>query len=100
MPDRADWELAEFVERLDLWEKTEPASAALADVCLAVTRWIMNRCEDPYRGAERQDDFDNLWFAAIPGTLHDGQVVCCSYWIEETTRTVRCDLISTLTWPV
>jgi hypothetical protein len=100
VPDNADWELAKFVERLDLWEKTEPASAALGDVRLAVTRWIMNRCSDPYEGARREPGFDNLWFTSIPGTLHDGQVVCCSYWIEETTRTIRCDLISTLNWPV
>ncbi|GAA2308802.1 hypothetical protein GCM10010149_68650 [Nonomuraea roseoviolacea subsp. roseoviolacea] len=98
MPDNADWKLKEFVEKLSLWEKTEPASAALGGVCLAVTRWIMNRCADPYAGARREGE--NLWFASIPGTLHGGQVVCCSYWIYETRRTVRCNQISTLNWPV
>ncbi|TDD17857.1 hypothetical protein E1294_26530 [Nonomuraea diastatica] len=98
MHDNAGWKLEGFIERLNLWEETEPSSAALGDVCLAVTRWIMNRYEDPYEGARRESN--NLWFAAIPGTCHGWQVVCCSYWIEESTRTVRCNLISTLSRPV
>lgn len=42
-----------------------------------------------------------MWFGRVPGTYQpgDGTVVVCSLWIEETTRTVRCDRIGTLTIP-
>lgn len=100
MPDGTEWKLEGFLDRVELWEKNEPASAAIDTVRLAVLDWIMSRYVDPYQGVRREPGFDNFWFGPIPGTEHDGQVVCCSYWIQEATRTVRCDLIQTLSSPV
>ncbi|MER5647277.1 hypothetical protein [Streptosporangium sp. NPDC002524] len=96
----ASWTLVGFMERLELWEKNEPASAALDHVRWAILPWIMERQADPYKNVQREAEVPNLWFGKIAGTEHDGQIVCCSYWIEEHTRTVRCDLFSTLSMPV
>jgi hypothetical protein len=42
-----------------------------------------------------------LWFGPIPDSSDGaGNVVTCSYWINVASRTVRCDLFSTLTWPL
>lgn len=87
-----------FEERLDTWISIE---APFDDLRLTVTAWMLTRFDDPYQGVRRAHGFDNLWFGVIPDTAHDDdRVVCCSYWIEETTRTVRCDSIATLSWPV
>lgn len=83
-----------------MWEKNEPGSAVLDHLRWAALAWIMNRHVDPYQGVRRDSEWENLWFGPIPGTIHDGQVVCCSYWIEEQTHTVRCNLFSTLSTPV
>lgn len=70
------------------------------DLRIRVTSWIFTRCDDPYQGAIRAPGFPNLWFVQLPGTLIDDRAVFCSYWIEETAKTVRCDLFSTLGLPV
>lgn len=61
----------------------------------------LTRLEDPYAGMQRQPGFPNLRFGRIPGTYQpgDGTVVVCSLWIEEASRTVRCDRIGTLAIP-
>lgn len=57
--------------------------------------------DDPYSGMTRQPGFPNLWFGPVPETMHgDGRVVTCSYWIVETTRAVRCDNFTILSWPL
>jgi hypothetical protein len=98
--EASSWKLEGFTEWLEIWEKNEPASAVHDGLRRTVIAWIMNRHSDPYQGARRQEGFENYWFGEIPGTYHDGQVVVCSYWIEERTRTVRCDQLGTLSWPV
>jgi hypothetical protein len=101
LPTPADplspWQLIGFIERLDTWIDVErPAD----DLRLIVTAWVIGRVDDPYQGVRRERGFPNLWFGTIPNTTHGtGQVVVCSYWIEETTRSVRCDSIATLDWP-
>ena len=101
MPNsRPGWQLVGFNERLELWELNEPGSAVLDDMGFIVARWIMSLADDPYKGVDRDPDMPNLWFGHIPGTYHKGQVVCCSYWIEEQTHTVRCNMFTTLSWPV
>ncbi len=100
MTNAAGWKLEGFLERLELWEKNEPVSAVDGHRRLIVALWIMDRAADPYAGVERGEGFDNYWFGPIPGTEHDGQIVCCSYWVEESSRTVRCDLFSTLSLPI
>ena len=61
----------------------------------------MTRQDEPYRGVERDGQVDNLWYCrAIPSTAHgDGEVVVCSCFIYEHTRTVVCASIETLSWP-
>lgn len=53
-------------------------------------------------GMRREPDFPNLWFGPIPGTYDavTGSVVVCSLWVEESTRTVRCDRVGTLQLPL
>lgn len=98
--DGAGWSLENFTECLEIWEKNEPSSAVHNDLRLIVIDWIMGRHSDPYKGVRREPGFDNLWFSSIPNTQHDGQVVCCAYWIFEATHTVKCDSIGTLSMPV
>lgn len=91
------WRLVSFVERLDSWIELE---APPDDVRQLVTAWIFTRMDDPFEGARREPNFENLWFAVIPGSIHGPMsVVGCSYWIEVSTRTVRCDSIATLSHP-
>jgi hypothetical protein len=87
-----------FVEHLDAWVQRE---APPEDLLLLVIPWIMTRYDDPYRGVQREPDFDNLWFGRVPDTDDgSGAVVTCSYWIDELDRTVRCNSIARLNWPV
>jgi hypothetical protein len=67
-----------------------------------VEAWIETRYDDPYQGVEREPGFENLWFGLIPGTYDRRRdtVVVCSYTIEESTRTVRCNDITTLGYPM
>ena len=91
------WRLEGFVERLDQWITLDVPDDNLR---LTVTAWVMTRFDRPYQGVRREAGFDNLWFGVVPGSqLPPGQVVVCSYWIEETTHTVRCDSIASLTRP-
>ena len=92
------WGLVGFLERLDDWETREGPSD---DLRLVVTAWILSRFDDPYQGVQREPGFPNLWYGEVPGTAHGhAQIVVCSYWIEETARTVRCDSIATLSFPL
>lgn len=92
------WRQEAFETRLDEWIELEGPTLRLRRL---VTAWALTRLEDPYDGMQRQSGFPNLWFGRIPGTYEpaDGTVVVCSLWIEETSRTVRCDRIGTLGIP-
>ena len=77
------------------------AESPTDDLRLIVTAWAVTRFDDPYQGMRREPGFDNLWFGAIPATLHgNGMVVCSSYWILEADHTVRCNEFATLALPV
>lgn len=92
------WSLVGFGDRLDEWIALEQPSDSLR---WTAAEWVLSRFDDPYVGVTRQPGFSNLWFGVIPGTAHHpDQVVACSYWIEEGTRTVRCDSVATLSWPM
>lgn len=91
------WTLQGFLECLDVWSHLESPSQ---DLKLLVTAWIMSRLEDPYQGVRRAEGFSNLWFGAVPNSQHSAVVVACSYWIEEESRTVRCDSLATLSLPL
>jgi hypothetical protein len=92
------WTLVGFLDRLDAWvERESPAE----DLRLIVTAWVMTRYDDPYQGVRRESGFPNLWFGAVPNTDDgSGNVVACAYWIEESSRTVRCDSFATLGLPL
>jgi hypothetical protein len=99
VPDAAlPWALELFLERMDLWvDDAKPT----ADLVIVVATWIQSRMDDPFDGVERVEGFEDLWFGAVPASDDGiGNVVTCSYWIKVSTRTVRCDLFSTSTWPI
>lgn len=59
------------------------------------------RGDDPYHGVRREPGFDNLWLGIVPNSDNGkGQIVVCSYWIDESRRTVRCDNFGTLNLPI
>ena len=93
-----DGALAAFLHHLDAWIKQEQPNE---DLRILVTAWIMTRYDNPYQGVRREPGFDNLWFGAIPSSIHGtDSVVACSYWIYESTRTVSCNSIATLSLPL
>jgi hypothetical protein len=87
-----------FLDRLDTWAEQESPPD---DLRLLVTAWIMTRYDDPYQGVRREHGFPNLWFGVVPHSEDGaGAVVVCAYWIEESTRIVRCDSFATLNLPL
>lgn len=86
-----------FTEALDRWIAVEAPGGRLRR---DVTSWVLSRFDDPYVGVRRETEFPNLWWGAVPGSHEDGTVVVCSYFVEEASRTVRCDTIATLNEPV
>ena len=92
----SDWKLVRFLEVMDAWIERE---APDDDTRLVVIDWVMNRYDDPYRGMRREPGLPNLWYGPVPGTESDDTVVVCSYWIFESTRTVRCNDICALRQP-
>lgn len=98
--DSSGYTLQGFKEWMEIWEKNEPISAVSTDRRIAVLAWMVSRGADPYAGARREDVAPNCWLAKIPGTFHGGQMVVCTYFIYEETRTVRCDMLTTLALPI
>jgi hypothetical protein len=92
------WQLHGFEDALDTWIAIEAPSV---DLRFTVTEWVLGRADDPYVGVKRRTDIaSNYWFAIVPGSREDNHVVVCGYWIDEETRTVRCDSIATLRLPI
>lgn len=92
------WELAGFEDAFERWVNLEEPAPELR---IRVVNWMFTRREDPYEGMIRESSFPNLWYGEVSGSLHGtGQVVVCTMWIEESTRTVRCDMIATLNPPI
>lgn len=91
------WRLARIEERFEEWVGLEqPADWQR----VLVLNWLLGRIDDPYEGLRGEPGFDNLWFGVVPDSLSEnGTVVACSFWIEEQAHVVRCDRISTLSWP-
>jgi len=91
------WRLEHFLERFDAWCLSEDVSD---DERLLVIAWVMSRSDDPYRGVRREPGFPDLWFGPIPSTQGHAQVIACSYWIEASTRSVRCNGFARLSLPI
>jgi hypothetical protein len=81
----------------DSWEAAECPSQ---ERCATVLNWLAARADNPYLGMRRVPEIPGLWFGQIPGTRDaDGAVVCCSYFILDEDRLVRCDMLASLKPP-
>lgn len=90
--------LERFLHELDLWIDREPK---LGDLRLPVLAWIQGRMDNPYVGVRREEQIDNVWFGAIPGTeTVDGEVAVGSYFVFESKKLVRCNSFSLLSPPI
>jgi hypothetical protein len=92
------WQLIGFEDALDAWISHENPSV---DLRFLVTEWVVGRADDPYIGVTRRLEIaSNYWFGVVPGSRDDDRVVTCAYWIDEPTRSVRCDIIASLRPPI
>lgn len=92
------WQLQGFEDALDRWIAIENPSI---DLRFVVTEWVVGRADDPYAGVRRRTEVaPNYWFGTVPGSREGDRVVVCAYWIDEETRSVRCDNIATLGLPI
>lgn len=97
-PEGLPWRLELFEERLDQWIEAEDPPGDLQHVILV---WALSRAETPYQGVRRAIGFPNLWYGIVPrARLPSGEVVVCSYFIEERSHTVRCTSFASLGFPV
>src|SRR5205085_2481482 len=65
VPDeRRTWKLVSFAQRFEEWVERESPGQ---DLNIHVGLSIFTRADDPYRGARRAEDFENLWFIPLPG---------------------------------
>jgi hypothetical protein len=92
------WQLIGFEDGLDRWVSIDQPSV---DLRFLVTEWVIGRADDPYTGVRRRAEIaSNYWFGIVPGSYEGRHVIVCGYWIDEQTRSVRCDRIATLALPV
>ena len=97
LPQR--WTLLAFAERFAAWVDLETVDEHLGRV---VADWIDTRRVNPRQGARRETRVPGLWWAQIPGSQHKGgdYMVVCSYWIDESDHSVRCDNFGSVAWPL
>ncbi len=92
------WQLNGFEDALDRWISLDDPSL---DLRFLVTEWVLGRADDPYVGASRRLEIaSNYWLAVVPESQEGDRVVTCTYWIDEQVRSVRCDMIATLSRPI
>jgi hypothetical protein len=92
------WRLRDFEKQFDEWMERDPQPVRLRHI---VQAWVVTRYVDPYEGVRQQEGFDNLWAGKVPGTEDGcGHAVSCSYWIEESTHTVKCNSFAILGEPI
>jgi hypothetical protein len=91
--DGRKWTFRYAIEALDYWAEREKPSQ---DLRMVVTEWAFNQHTNPYRGMDRQPGFANLYVGEVRGTRSGSAAVTCTYWIDETTSTVRFDNFTTL----
>jgi hypothetical protein len=96
-PERA-WLALGFDDPVKHWVREYAPRLA---VIRNVRDWIRSREVDPFAGVRIVPGFDDLFFGIVPGTMgDDGWVVTCSYWVIRADSVVRCDVLSTASWPV
>lgn len=101
MPSGAprQWQLEGFLPLFDAWVAHEGLEE-YGDLPLIVLSWIHSRSRTPYLGVKRDPEIENLWVGKVPGSADNlGRAVLCSYFIYETTSTVRCATLGWLTGP-
>jgi len=103
------WTSIGFADALRRWIERDKPDKQLRHL---VVNWALDVTDDPYLGARRArldgpaSDGDervmpDMWEAIVPGSLHGAQqIVYCLFWISEVDRTVTCDSITTLGYPV
>ncbi|HEV2888170.1 MAG TPA: hypothetical protein VGX49_14755 [Jatrophihabitans sp.] len=92
------WRLDDFGLRFDTWADEQKPDANLRK---PVLDWTFTRFDDPYAGFRRMVEVGpNYWWGQVPGTIHNGSVVVCGYWVFEESRRVRCDSFATLSLPL
>lgn len=92
------WQLLDFENCLDRWISVDEPSV---DLRFVVTEWALSCGDDPYRNVRRRTDVGaNYWFGIVPGSRNLDSAVVCGIWIDEQSRSVRCDTIATLALPL
>lgn len=97
MADASGWALDGFDDHFERWVSTGGPDA---DLRIIVLDWVMARHDDPFYGMRQEEGFDNLWYGRIPDSGDGrGNVVVCSYFVEFSTRTLRCNGFTMLAYP-
>ena len=89
--DAHPWSPHEFEEYCDAWAAITNPADELHNI---VVTWFSTLAENPYhREAEliTNEKIPPFWFIRVPNS-HDGHgdVVTCTYWINELDHSVRC----------
>jgi len=92
-----DWQLFQFIEKLNEWAATEGPSEDLRSI---VADWVIDLHSNPYADLRPQRGFPDLWFSGIPGTSDGHSKVTCTARINPIQRTVTCKGIATLGLPL
>lgn len=92
------WKFELFRERFDQWVARESPPAELRRL---VEAWVVTRYANPYEGMRQESGHPNLWYGKVPGSEDGcGNAVACSYWIFESTHTVKCNDFTILGEPI
>jgi hypothetical protein len=94
-----DWQLFQFMPKLEEWAAQEAPSGDLRSV---VANWVIDLHVNPYADLKPQRGFPELWFCGIPeAETPDGRAqVTCTVQINPIKRTVTCLNIATLSLPL
>ncbi len=86
MPD--PWILRKFAERLKEWREREHPPPSLVSL---VFEWFPYVEADPFDLAQAVPGHGGkYWWVAVPGAVHDGLTVVCTYEIRRDSRDVIC----------
>lgn len=93
------WKLELFSLRLDQWQARDPDVPD--ELRSLVEAWLVTRYANPYEGMFQEAGHPNLWSGKVPGSEDGcGHAVACSYWIFESTHTVKCNDFAILGEPI
>lgn len=81
MPKASPWKIENHEGALEQFPEARPA----------LDEWLAELALDPRAVGQRDTNFPNLWYAAIPGTRRGRAILTCSYRVEFKTGSVWCD---------